>query len=279
MTEQTGKIAKNKGFIHKIAVLGKDYYSIAEIDNLFIFAGADPKWWKVPTDAERISSQRVQQVYGWVEGLSVYAPEQADKILAGVAQQITENERIPLADKAFLERSFSTPYIQSSKLVDTSSDVIIIPGDAERLLEYIINGLPRAMFPLKHRREGLPHLEFDNEYDVQSLLHALLGPWIKDIRAEEYTPSYAGSSTRIDFLLPKYNIVCEVKFIRSKHHGTKIGNELILDVAHYKTHPSCKQLWIVIYDPNNCIPNPGGLISDLEKQADFKVRIFHLGMR
>ena len=51
------------------------------------------------------------------------------------------------------------------------------------------------MHPLTHRRKNVQPLSFGNEYDVQDLLHALLRPWINDIRPEEFTPSYAGSST------------------------------------------------------------------------------------
>jgi len=75
------------------------------------------------------------------------------------------------------------------------------PRTVEELLEVVVKGLRRAMHPLTHRRKGVQPLSFGNEYDVQDLLHALLRPWIQDIRPEEFTPSYAGSSTRMDFLL------------------------------------------------------------------------------
>src|SRR5262249_13389385 len=86
------------------------------------------------------------------------------------------------------------------------------PAEIEELLDILINGLRRAMHPLTHRRKGAQVLSFSTEYDVQDLLHALLRPWVADIRPEEFTPSYAGSSTRMDFLLPKYKIVLELKF-------------------------------------------------------------------
>ncbi|MGB3243271.1 MAG: hypothetical protein WBB25_01950 [Sulfitobacter sp.] len=104
---------------------------------------------------------------------------------------------------------------------------------------------------------------FDSEYDVQDLLHALLRPWVSDVRPEEFTPSYAGSSTRMDFLLPDYKLVIETKIVRNKQHGMKIGDELIIDIDHYRMHPECKILWCVIYDPSNFIQNVGGLIGDL----------------
>ena len=93
------------------------------------------------------------------------------------------------------------------------------PAKVEELLEIIVCGLRRAMHPLTHRRKGTQPLSFGSEYDVQDLLHALLRPWISDIRPEEFTPSYAGSSTRMDFLLPAYKLVVETKIVRDRTHA------------------------------------------------------------
>lgn len=137
------------------------------------------------------------------------------------------------------------------------------PREVEELLDTIIKGLPRAMHPLIHRRKGLRCLSFESEYDIQDLLHAQLRPWIADIRPEEFTPSYAGSSTRMDFLLRAHNIVIEIKRIRDKQHAGKVGDELIIDVDHYRAHPDCHSLWCVVYDPGRLLVNPSTL-NDLE---------------
>lgn len=138
------------------------------------------------------------------------------------------------------------------------------PSSVEELLQIVIRGLPRAMHPLTHRRKGAVTLVFESEYDIQDLLHSQLRPWIHDIRAEEYTPSYAGTSTRMDFLLPEHDLVLEVKRVRNKNHAVKIGDELIIDIEHYRRHDRCKRLWCVIYDPLHLLANPAGLASDLE---------------
>lgn len=138
------------------------------------------------------------------------------------------------------------------------------PSTIEELLEVLLRGLPRAMHPLSHRRKGAQVLTFESEWDVQDLLHALLRPWVSDIRPEEFTPSYAGSSTRMDFLLSKYSLVLELKYVRDRAHGRKIGDELIIDIEHYRRHPKCDKLWCVIYDPNNMITNSEGLKTDIE---------------
>ena len=99
----------------------------------------------------------------------------------------------------------------------------------EDLLLVLLRGLRRAMHPLMHRRKGAHSLSFDSEYDIQDLLHSLLRPWVADIRPEEFTPSYAGTSTRMDFLLPAHSLVIEMKFVRDRPHGRRIGDELIID--------------------------------------------------
>lgn len=141
------------------------------------------------------------------------------------------------------------------------------PSSIEELLQVLLKGLPRAIQPLIQRRKGSVSLTFSSEYDIQDLLHALLRPWIADVRAEEFTPSYAGSSTRMDFLLPEYSLVIETKLVRDKPHSKNVGNELIIDIDHYRAHPNCKTLWCVIYDPNHFISNAAGLVSDLEGES------------
>lgn len=154
------------------------------------------------------------------------------------------------------------PEVASSGAQATARD----PGKPNNVLEAVqvlVGGLRRAMHPLASRRKGLPVLTFLNEYDVQDLLHALLRPWVNDIRPEEHTPSYAGSSARMDFLLPDYRLAIELKFVRDPSHANRIGDELTIDIAHYREHPDCEALWCVVYDPNHHLQNPQGLCSDL----------------
>jgi len=156
------------------------------------------------------------------------------------------------------------------------------PSSIEKLLKVIILGLPRAMHPLIHRRKNSQVLSFNSEYDIQDLLHSQLRPWIADIRPEEFTPSYAGSNTRMDFLLPAHKLVIETKRIRDKHHASKVGDELIIDIEHYRRHPGSDHLWCVIYDPNLYISNPNGLASDLEgnrttPDGSVQVKVYIIG--
>jgi glucan phosphorylase len=54
---------------------------------------------------------------------------------------------------------------------------------------------------LRERHNERSTLQIEDEYDVQDLLHALLKINFEDVRAEEVCPSYAGGSSRVDFLL------------------------------------------------------------------------------
>lgn len=155
------------------------------------------------------------------------------------------------------------------------------PTNIDELLLILLKGLRRAMHPLTHRRKGAVALSFSTEYDVQDLLHALLRPWVADIRPEEFTPSYAGSSTRMDFLLPAHSLVLELKFVRDGNHAKKIGDELIIDIDHYRRHPDCDTLWGVVFDPDHLLPNAEGLRNDLEgtrstKDGTVQVRLLVL---
>lgn len=158
----------------------------------------------------------------------------------------------------------------SSEVEQNSSTIVSVskPSSVEELLMILVRGLPRAMHPLTHRRKDAQPLSFSSEYDVQDLLHALLRPWVADIRPEEFTPSYAGSSTRMDFLLPTHSLVIELKFVRDRNHGKRIGDELIIDIEHYRRHPDCKFLWCVIYDPEKLLLNAEGLKTDLDGRRD-----------
>jgi hypothetical protein len=117
---------------------------------------------------------------------------------------------------------------------------------------------------LKKRHDNRDSLWINDEYDVQDLLYALLRIDFDDIRAEEWTPSYAGGSSRMDFLLKKEQVVIEAKKTRDKLRDREVGEQLIIDIAKYKEHPNCRTLICFVYDPDQYITNPVGLKRDLE---------------
>lgn len=118
------------------------------------------------------------------------------------------------------------------------------------------------------RREGRPTLEVEDEYDVQDLLRAILSLQFDDIRPEEWTPSYAGGASRVDFLLKAEQIVVEVKKTRRGLDARRVGEELIIDIERYRVHPDCRTLMCFVYDPDGRISNPRGIENDLNGERD-----------
>jgi len=121
---------------------------------------------------------------------------------------------------------------------------------------------------LRERREGRPTLEVEDEYDVQDLFHALLAIYFDGIRKEEWAPTYAGGASRMDFLLPEIESVIEIKMTRPSLSTKQLGEQLIVDIAKYKKHPSCRTLFCVVYDPLARISNPRGVENDLSDEND-----------
>lgn len=141
------------------------------------------------------------------------------------------------------------------------------------MVEHICSRFHFVVRQLGKRHGGRPPLDISDEYDVQDLLHALLKIHFDDIRTEEWTPSYAGGSSRMDFLLKSEKIVIEAKKTRDSLGPKELGEQLIIDINKYQKHPDCKVLFCFVYDPEERIPNSRGLERDLSKTNDFTVKV------
>ncbi len=153
------------------------------------------------------------------------------------------------------------------KVVNTNYDSII---------RGIIEHFNACALQLRRRHAGRETLTINDEYDVQDLLHALLKLHFFDVRPEEWTPSYAGNSNRMDFLLKEAHIAIEVKMTRDNLKDKEIGEQLIIDIAKYQQHPDVNKLYCFVYDPNAILHNPVGLENDLNKLStdNFSVNVF-----
>jgi hypothetical protein len=128
---------------------------------------------------------------------------------------------------------------------------------------------------LRDRHDSRDAHDVQDEYDLQDLLHSLLHLFFDDVRAEEYTPSYAGKAARMDFLLKDESIVIEAKMARKGLGAKEVGDELTVDIARYKVHPGCKMLFCLVYDPEHRIKNPRGIEADLaQNESGFQVKVF-----
>lgn len=132
-------------------------------------------------------------------------------------------------------------------------------------IEHLCVRFPLVARQLRDRHAGRPTVEITDEYDVQDLFHAILHVDFDDIRPEEWTPSYAGGSSRMDFLLKSEQIVVELKKTRKGLGAREVGEQLIIDIERYSAHPECKTLVCFVYDPDMLIANPRGLERDLTR--------------
>jgi hypothetical protein len=136
------------------------------------------------------------------------------------------------------------------------------------ILERFLRRFHRTVRQLKHRHDDRPPFAIEDEYDVQDLLHAILRGLFDDIRPEEYTPSYGGGASRMDFLLKSEQIVLEAKVASSSIRDKQIGEQLIIDIKRYQSHPDCRHLLCFVYDPSGYLKNPLGLENDLTRTHD-----------
>lgn len=145
----------------------------------------------------------------------------------------------------------------------------------DEILANIFNHFHIVAKQLKRRYNQRHSIELNDEYDVQDLLHALLKLHFEDVRPEEWTPSYAGGNNRMDFLIKDEEIAIEVKMTRKGLKDKEVGEQLIIDIAKYQSHPNCKRLYCFVYDKDEVIRNPRGIEKDLESQSnDLAVKVF-----
>ena len=110
-------------------------------------------------------------------------------------------------------------------------------------------------------------MQFNDEYDDQDLFRSLLRIFFEDVRPEECSPSYAGGSSRIDFLIPEMEIAVELKHSRNGLTAKEVGEQLVVDTAKYAQHPSVRHLVCIVLDHHGLLSNPRGLERDLARSA------------
>jgi hypothetical protein len=118
---------------------------------------------------------------------------------------------------------------------------------------------------LAERHDNRASVSVTDEYDVQDLLCALLKLHFTDVRPEEWTPSYAGNASRMDFLLKPEQVVVEAKMTRKGLGQKELVTQLAEDILRYQSHQDCKTLVCFVYDPAGKCGNPTALENDLTK--------------
>jgi hypothetical protein len=148
-------------------------------------------------------------------------------------------------------------------LLENEKSVDQIDKNPLNALNIIITRFHLIAKQIRKRYSDRATLDVKDEYDLQDLLHSLLKLFFNDIRPESYVPTYAGSNSRIDFIIKNESIAIETKMTRNSLKTKEIGDQLIIDIERYKKHPDIDTLVCFVYDPESWIENPEGIETDL----------------
>jgi hypothetical protein len=160
----------------------------------------------------------------------------------------------------------STVFILFNRVIDR---IALVGGETTPV--DMVMGLCRR-FPLfverlRNRQRNRDPVAIEDEYDVQDLLHGILKLHFDDVRPEEYTPSYGGNASKVDFLLPRERIVVETKMTRRGLDQREVTDELIIDTARYSKMDGVDTLICLVYDPDRRCRNPKTVESDVENSG------------
>lgn len=135
-------------------------------------------------------------------------------------------------------------------------------------VQTVCSRFPYLAKRLAARHDNRAPLDIADEYDVQDILHGVLSLHFNDVRPEEWTPSYAGSHARMDFLLKQEKLVIEVKRTRKGLGQKEVVEQLAVDKQHYRAHGDCRTLVCFVYDPEGRCGNPDALENDVSEEID-----------
>jgi hypothetical protein len=167
--------------------------------------------------------------------------------------------------------AFRGPLLAQKRLILNAVARYGASGDtlnALSLLERIFRNLPFAIATLGRSVRGRSGITVSDEYDLQRIVLAVLQLHFQDVREEDFNPTYAGSATRIDFVLREVRIAVETKMTRPSLTTKKLGDDLAADILRYRKHEDVGALLALVYDPDRRISNPVGFEHDLFSDAD-----------
>lgn len=169
---------------------------------------------------------------------------------------------IDVRDAASAAIAWAGVRLAVSRVVDATI-ATAAAGDVVAGIVSICRRFPLVVRELRRRHSDRSPLLVSDEYDVQDLLRALLSLHFDDVQPEAWTPAYAGTHSRMDFLLPAERVVIEAKMTRERLGQREIVDQLTIDRDHYRAHPGCDRLVCLVYDPDGRLPNPVAIERDL----------------
>ena len=202
-----------------------------------------------------------------IAALTILFPDQAALDAVAAEQEIMQRalrEPLPVHDTA----EAAAIYVTLRRAIDSA---LVRPGLDSDAVERTIALCRRFQFfvdCLQKRQRNRPAFDVTDEYDVQDILHGILRLHFDDVRPEEWTPSYAGNSSRVDFYLKRERTIVEAKMTRKGLDQKEIANQLIIDKERYSKMENVNSLVCFVYDPKRLCTNPVALESDLAQTND-----------
>jgi DpnII restriction endonuclease len=215
------------------------------------------RWWSARTDTVESSDKARQLDEAFLSRLALAEVGELDVPATAITLQASE---------AAVRRRVAW-FMSSSDIATAGSQ-----GSLGVLLS-ILRRFHIAVQQLQRRYAERQPFVVNDEYDVQDLLHGVLKLHFDDVRPEEWTPSYGGHSSRVDFLLKRERTIVEAKMTRKGLGQKEVIQQLAIDKEHYRAHPDCETLVCFVYDPGGRCTNPAALESDLARTDD-QLRVF-----
>lgn len=214
--------------------------------------------WKLYADMRNRLLKLDDQLFASLRELELPTPDKSNSYTSEFGIYHREEHIKPLLDE-LIKASEYLKILENERIVKEKKNS---PFADVELLAKRFHKIARQ---LRSRHANRTSILIEDEYDVQDLFHSLLNIYFDDIRPEEWTPSYAGSCSRMDFLLKNEKIVIEIKKTRKGLQEKEIGEQLIVDIGKYQSHPDCSTLFCFVYDPEGRVSNPIGIEKDLSK--------------
>lgn len=211
----------------------------------------DPSW---------INDSNLDKYQQWEHCTSMYLKDKYPNNETYIKfSELTGNNRIDILDKQLNLLKALLSYTNEESSQDSDNNVII---------ESVFNNFNDFITQTSKRYDNRNSFFIINdEYDVQDILHSIFKLFYKDIEKEFVIPKFAGSSTRIDFVLNNRQIGIEVKMTRDGLNDKQLCDQLLLDIDRYFSLNTLKTLYCFIYDPDKRITNPYLIKRDIENKS------------
>lgn len=225
--------------------------------------------------------ENVRSIVGWDEYLAGGFSAVSDRALAARAEasSLARPDVEGACPADFISAELETVLCGGAPHRGERLHSHVQPDDAVAMIHEVATGLPTAAKALTERGVKRPSFAIEQERDLQDLLLVILRSLFHDTRREEWTPSSAGSSKRMDIAIPSARIVIEVKVVRDAAHGRRIGDELKIDIESYHRHAACGTLFALVWDPQRFLGDAHQLERDLTGSRTKSETTFDVAVR